>query len=172
MGWGWGRGLTKKDARMFLWWKYSLPWLGGGVGGWFTWLEKLLKIYRTVHFISFFKELYILKDKFLLFVNYSSIKEEHFTSLLKKVDMSEVREWKPAQCPCSNVSSAPAAAPNALPPGAVFMGTSRWIQEGRRKLYFLSISSILFGWEYLVSSREDSTKTNQTKKLLCLKKVI
>lgn len=80
------------------------------------------------------------------------------------MNMNEImREWKPAQCCCSNVSSAPAVAPKATPPAAGLMVMSRWVQEGRRKIHFLSTSSILFGWEYLVSSREDSTKT-QTKK--------
>ena len=41
---------------------------------------------------------------------------------------------------------------------------SRWIQEGRRKLCFLSISLTLFGWECLASSREDGTKMLKSPK--------
>lgn len=102
----------------------------------------------------------------VLSVNYTPIKKKkHFTGFLKKANVNEmIRESKPAQCDHSNVSSAPVAALNTFLPGAGLMVMSRWIQEGRRKLCFLSISSTLFGWECLVSSREDSTKILKSPK--------
>lgn len=172
MGWGWGRGLTTKGCKDIFKMMKIFSTLTLGVVVCFTWQEKPLKIHRTVHFILFFLELYISKDKFYCLSIIVQFKKEHFTSLYRKWIWMEWGEKE------NRLSVAVAMSlllqlllqTLTIPPGAGLMGMSRWIQEGRRKLYFLSISSVLFGWEYLVSSREDSTKNQPNQKTPLLEK--